>query len=317
MEENELRRYLSRHFRRYDDTTLKIIISALILVASFLFAAVVPIRSTLSPDVSSFVTQHTSIIPPAINFILICILLFWLGKPPLLSEGYLNASRATQRFYYAWVVVWLLWFLFYAYLLTEELVRSVWGGFDHPLLWSAVQNSFNNLQTASVLLCFFFLAWPIAAAARGTEFQASSIIVPLIAMVLLLTSFECFAAIFAPAFYPEHANDFRAISAFGAGVTLALFASRLGTLFSGRVTLSIAILLVYALIQTGYGAFESVPSIKTESLVAVIPLKIWLFIFVRYLITRGRLLFYFQEMISLNQRIHEDWRQFQAKLKLD
>jgi hypothetical protein len=264
--------------------------------------------------VAQYLVAHPSVIPPTVNFIVIGVLLLWLGKRPFISIEYSSASLACMRFYWSWTGVWVTWFFFYGYLLVEELSFVNWGTLLSPWLWSAVQNSLNNIQTGFVILCYFLLAWPIAASVDKIEFQPSTVIIPLFAGVVALASFECLTAGFTPHFYPEHTYYFEVFSAFAGGVAIALFASRLGSLFTGRVTLSISLLLIYALLQIGYSAFRLHPILKEIVLMLAIPLKIWMFIFVRWLMTGGRLLFYFQESIFLHSRINDDWMKFSKNM---
>lgn len=313
MEESGPFRYLLEPFTRFDKRFFRTIASFLTVSFLILFSSVNFFSNLLPAPISLYLRLNPGVIGPAINFAVIWICMLWLGRKPLSDgEGITSVVQiACQRFYWSWILVWFSWSIFYGYLLVEELAIANWTIFRDPWVWSAIQNSLNNVQTAFFLLCYFFLAWPIVATARKTQFQPSTIIVPLFAVVATLASFECLAAGFTPHFYPEYASYFEMVSAFSAGIAIALLASRLGSLYIGRATPAISLIFLYALLQTGYSTFRLHPVLREIILMLAVPLKIWMFLFVRWIMTRGRLAFYFHESVILNKQIDQDWGQFQ------
>jgi hypothetical protein len=288
-------------------SALAIVLPALVLGQDFF-------RRVLPDQARELIEHNHQLVGPALNAITIGVLLLWLGRGPFYGSRAKDTSvrLACKRFYYAWICAWAVWFLFYVFLLVEEWLLIDWHHFDSPLIWHAVENSFNNLQTGSMLLCYAFLAWPIAAAVKKEEFEAHTVVVPLFAAVTILAAAECVLAGLTKTWYVNHAYLFQSSSAFLAGIAIALIASRLSYLFIARVPISLIALLFYALIQTGYSAFESHPSIKAVVLFAAVPLKIWMYVFVRYVMTRGRILFYFDEMIKLHPLLERDWDTFKG-----
>ena len=301
---------------------IKALGSALALILSYFTITTTFLQNYIPQSVQQFFFDNPSIRPPAFNWIVVVVLFFWLRKKPTSTaeeDGpQTNDSRACKRFYWSWMCVWISWFIFYSYLWVEEwlLIRWKVKVFADPWIWSGIQNSLNNLQTSFMFLCYLLMALPIVAAAKQIQkFQPSTVVVPLFAVLVALISIECLSAGFTQDFYSAYAIYFELFSAFAGGVTIALLASRLGYLSSGEISISLIIFLLYALIQTGYSAFRSHFGIKEDVLLLAIPMKIWLFVYVRWIMTRGGLAFYFDESIKVEKQIKSDRPTFMAQLK--
>lgn len=302
-------------FTRIDRKFFRILFSLLLLAICLLCAPLFLSLGYFPPSIQQFLVTHPGVMGPGLNLITILILSFWLGKRQYLKGGSRSPiTQACDRFYVSWCFVWISWLIFYLYVLIEGLLDSSGSILERPLVLSAIQNSLNNLQTVCFILCYFFMSWPIVAAARKSDFRPLSVVVPLISAVVTIGSFECLSSAFAPHFYPQVAIYFEIFSAFIGGVAIALFASRLGSLLTGPVTISISLLFLYALVQTGYSIFRIQPVFQESILLLVIPLKVWLFVFVRWFMDSGRLMFYFHESIHLQGSIDDDWNRFRVRV---
>lgn len=286
------------------------------VTASAIVLLVEPFTALLGSAFRDAISRNPGLVPPIVNAVAIVVLLFWVRTPPYLGvlSSLPNSAAAAMRFFQAWRLVWWMWLLFYAYLILEALLfeESRMALLPDPGWASVMRNLLNNVHTACIVSCYFLLAWPIVAAVDPTKAEPDHLVIPLVALVLSAACLEVLFAGLWPLQRPLISMYAEVLSALAAGIAVAMLASRLSGLYADRVPLGMALLFVYALVQMGYVAFPNHPILKQVVLWSVLPLKVWLFVFVRWAMMSGKLTFYYRESLEFHQRVRSDWEAFRA-----
>lgn len=250
---------------------------------AFVFLQILSVSAPLRENI-----QYS--VPAAANLVVIMILLtVVISARPLDSEKFRRESRAALRFYKVWAVVWIVWFLLYAVSMLSNLIPVQLARENHWIdYWGITLNLLNNIQSALILQCYFLLSPPVVREREVGSFI--SIVRPLLSSLLLLFVAELGTRTLLQD-QPWVGMFFSLVSSVGAGLSLALLTGRFQSEKFGTPTFVLTLFYLNAVLQTVF-LLQDV-SLQMFILWITIPLKLILFLFVYWLLTSGRLHFYF------------------------
>ena len=285
-------------------------------------------------DFAQTVEQGLRLKPGVLPFILQAIVIFVLSfafpkrriadnQFDSLSAKLKHGVKSSHQFRDSWARAWFCWGLLYVGLALQlQLKNDELFQWQFAMPWSfAVLNLLQNLTTVYLFRCYEVAVRPTI----DNKLEPVYLMPPEGWGVILVAAFALEGVFIHVEALRPYAEAFSWLSGFGQGVAIALVIGRLESRFVASPLLLIGALYVYAVIQGAWAVVNHVHAMQSSSgsddflylrtslTLAALILKLLMFLFVSWLMSSPRLVYYLCRVSDLDKAVAPDWDNFRAR----
>lgn len=283
--------------------------------------------SGTQPVITTWLSEHASVIPPSVTCLVLVLMLFLSLEGPLLSPDpqRARAYKVTQQFHGWWRAQWLVWSIFYLGLAMQAYFRldpNAAVPTPAAIYGSVALNFLNNMQTGLFLVAYLVLSIETVKQ-HEDRFDSTLYWMPVLIAVAVASGLELVLRLSGADVYLVSVGA-KLFAGFSGAVCMALLIGRVESRFFGLHGGVIAILYFYAALQILAIAFDlprgaHVPPLLTATepfvIAIALPLKVLLFLVVYWALHSGRMLFYVEKFRHVMETSEKEWRTFARELR--